>query len=107
MTDAVWKCKKCGYEVVYPIYMCYFPQCQKCDAEYELLGTVWGWHAIHTVPIYRLKGDSFDDDMMPQPMAFLQGHTKPVIVCETREYYEYLKKKGNKNFDVEMEDREL
>lgn len=57
MTMGFWICPKCGHEASCHISE-FIEECPECDAEFELIENLHGAHLLHTVPIWKIKGES-------------------------------------------------
>ena len=101
MTRGIWVCHECGHKVRTLIYKP-LKRCPKCGAEHEIIGWIKKLHRVHTIPIYKSVKEPIEKIEIVSPHAMLCGNEQVVYMCNTKELYEYLKKKfKGKNVKVE------
>ena len=91
MTDGIWKCSKCNFNMRSPIYK-FIPKCPGCGQKYRYLADIVGYHIVHSMPFSVMEGGDFEDATTLQPLVFASGGGDTTFECRDEEFFEWFKK---------------
>ncbi len=68
-------------------------ECPACGQAYEHVFTVYNLHVVHPVPFTKRVGAPMEEARMNSPLAMATGDHPRHFVCETKEAFDFLKGK--------------